>query len=132
MERLYKLILTIIVIVGVVIFGINTAKKIIITKVEQEALESVAHKEVTIKQVKELNEILNDSEKDIVVKIAKDRADSIINYDKIKSLIQNRSINEIKEFILSDISDDEKAKLVSIYSNHKDDIDNIIYNEDKQ
>lgn len=129
MERLYKFLLTIVVIFVLTFTGYKFTMSLLSDMIETKAIEtSLSVSDIEKEQLEAIKNTLDETEKNIIKDIINKHIKDMLNTNNIKDLAQSKDIDTIKNFIKQELNEEEIKQLKSIYIKHKDKIDDIIKN----
>lgn len=129
MERLYKFLLTIVIIFVLTFTGYGFVKGLLYDMIETKAIEtSLSISDIEKEQIEAVKNTLDETEKNIIKDIINKHIKDVLNTNNIKDLAKSKDIDAIKNFIKQELNEEEIKQLKSIYIKHKDKIDDIIKN----
>lgn len=132
MDRLYRFLLTIIVICAVILIGMHYSKKFLSETLTAKAVETAVQDDVSNDSARKIVDTLDKNEKETLTKIIDNHMDELTDKDTIKKLIKNKSISQIKKFIKTEFTEDEIKDIKEIYRNHRDEINIILAEAEKE
>lgn len=129
MERLYRFLLTIVIIFILTFTGYQFVTSLLYDMIETKAIEtSLSISDIEKEQIEAVKNTLDETEKNIIKDIINKHIKDMLNTNNIKDLAQSKDIDTIKNFIKQELNEEEIKQLKSIYIKHKDKIDDIIKN----
>lgn len=129
MERLYRFLLTIVIIFILTFTGYQFVTGLLYDMIETKAIEtSLSISDIEKEQIEAVKNTLDETEKNIIKDIINKHIKDMLNTNNIKDLAQSKDIDTIKNFIKQELNEEEIKQLKSIYIKHKDKIDDIIKN----
>lgn len=129
MERLYKFLLTIVVIFVLTFTSYKFTIRLLSDMIETKAIEtSLSVYDIEKEQIEAIKNTLDETEKNIIKDIINKHIKDVLNTNNIKDLAKSKDIDAIKNFIKQELNEEEIKQLKSIYIKHKDKIDDIIKN----
>ena len=129
MERLYKFLLTIVVIFVLTFTSYKFTIRLLSDMIETKAIEtSLSVYDIEKEQIEAIKNTLDETEKNIIKDIINKHIKNVLNINNIKELVQNKDIDAIKDFIKQELTEEEMKQLNDIYIKHKDKINDIIKN----
>lgn len=129
MERLYKFLLTIVVIFVLTFTSYKFTIRLLSDMIETKAIEtSLSIYDIEKEQLEAIKNTLDETEKNIIKDIINKHIKDVLNTNNIKDLAKSKDIDAIKNFIKQELNEEEIKQLKSIYIKHKDKIDDIIKN----
>lgn len=129
MERLYRFLLTIVIIFILTFTGYQFVTGLLYDMIETKAIEtSLSISDIEKEQIEAVKNTLDETEKNIIKNIINKHIKDMLNTNNIKDLAQSKDIDTIKNFIKQELNEEEIKQLKSIYIKHKDKIDDIIKN----
>ena len=127
MDRLYRFALTTLVIIVLAIIGVAKARDFAVETLTKQAMEqTIVSDEIKDEAIEQLVALFDEEDQKAVKEIITTHVDDMMDIKKITNIIRNGNVSDIKNFMKSDLSEEEIKTLKNIYRNHKDDILKIV------
>ena len=129
MKKTTKIFFVFVVIIGLCVMGYALIKPLLRNMIKKKAIEVVTDNN-TVKQedVDKIENILDDTEKETVNNIIDKYAEDMLTTENIENISQKKSIEEVKDYVKSEMSEEDINQVKEIYNNHREEIDKLLEN----